>query len=455
MAKKACMQNLLPHENQDLHKIIDLLNKGHNVFITGFAGTGKSYNLQRLKEYYGKRLVLTSTTGISAVNINGQTIHSWSGTSTMETPIDEFIDLILTNDFGTFGKAKQRIKSCKLLAIDEISMLSAYQFEYLDKVFRAVKNNKKPFGGIQLILIGDFLQLPPVIDKNSKKNLLTKNLFCFQSPIWEELKLKNILLTKIYRQENYNFAKMLCDFRLGEISDKHLKLLTTRFFNENETLKNKLHIFPRRNQANYYNSEQLNKLPTPEQEFKAYHTFPNLNEQDDTQKHKRELYQRLNSICQAEYILKLKVGCRVMLLANLDVLNGLANGSCGIVKELKKSSVIVQFDNGVTREIERTSFKLTEDDVTVCERFQIPLKLAYAITIHKSQGMTFDEIVINCANSFSPGQVYVALSRVKNLKGLYITSFNPRKLYPDNDARRFYLKLDKEEMQQFMDNLYK
>ena len=448
------LQNL-PQQNPDLYKIISLLNQHENVFLTGFAGTGKSYILKQLKKIYKEKLVLTSTTGISAVNVGGQTIHSWAGVGCMEEPVDNLANTLVNATFGSVGKTKMHIKHCELLAIDEISMLSAYQLEYLDKIFRIVRGLDLPFGGIQVIFIGDFLQLPPVATKNDLRNFPRRALFCFQSSIWDDLNIKTVILTKIYRQKNYEFSRILCDFRLGEISEKDMRILSQRFVSDSPKLSDKLHLFPKKEQVHQFNTYKLNKLNTPLFEYKSYDNIPIVDGIDDEYSYKRKIFYELNKNCQAERIINLKVGCRVMLLINLDFKSGLINGSCGTVLELTQSYAIVKFDNGITKKIGKMVFDMQENEISIATRFQLPLKLAYAVTIHKAQGMTFDEIVIDCNDAFSPGQIYVGLSRVKTLNGLYITGFNPKKLYPSSKARYFYLKLESEEMQRFKDELYK
>ncbi len=452
------MQNNLPSNNSDLNKILYLLNQGENVFLTGVAGTGKSYILKWLKKYYRDYLTITSTTGISAVNINGQTIHSWAEVGCMERQVDELAEILENTNFGPIGRAKRRIQNCTLLAIDEISMLSAYELEYLDKVFQAIRGNKLPFGGIQVIFIGDFLQLPPVATESDLQNSPRRALFCFQSSVWDSLNLKNVVLTKIYRQNNSEFTKMLCNFRLGAVTDADMQLLSRRFVDDSCRLSNKLHLFPKKLQAQRFNKMKLNELSTPIFEYRAYDDVPvpeDITDELEKSIYKRKIFSELNKNCQAEWDIKLRVGCRVMLLKNMDFNTGLINGSCGVVVELAKSFAVVKFDNGITKKIGKCLFELQQNDIVIAKRFQLPLKLAYAITIHKSQGMTFDEVVIDCASSFSPGQVYVGLSRVKTIDGLFITGFNPKKIYPSHKARYFYFKLEDEERDKVKDELFK
>lgn len=449
------MSENLPNENSDKHKLLKLLNSGENVFITGVAGTGKSYLLSKLKELYKKQIIITSTTGISAVNIGGQTIHHWAGVECMETPVEDFCENIRNQNFGYFGKIKRRIRNCKILAIDEISMLSAYALEYLDLVFKSARENNEPFGGIQVILIGDFLQLPPVATELDIQRSENRAKYCFESIVWQNLDLKPILLKKIYRQTDLRFSNMLCNFRIGQITENDMKLLEKRFVDDDDLLNNKLHIFSKKIQVKCFNDKKLEELSTPIFDYKSYDEVFYPDDVENHQEYRYKMIHDLNKYCQAEQLLRLKVGARVMLLANIDINSGLANGTCGTVEELAKSYAIVKFDNGLVKKIGSYLFEYQIDDIVLAKRFQLPLKLAYAVTIHKSQGMTFDEIVINCASSFSPGQVYVGLSRVKTLNGLYITGFNPQKMYPSNIARAFYLKLDDEEMEKFKEDLFR
>ena len=439
------MQNLLPLETPDFIRVITLLEDGRNVFLTGSAGTGKSYILEHLKQYYGDRMVLTSTTGISAVNIKGQTIHSWAGVECMETPIEELVEIISMQNFGEVGRIKRRIRKCEILAIDEISMLSAYALEYLDLYFRAARGKEEPFGGLQVLLIGDFLQLPPVFTESDKK-YPKKGWHCFRSPVWGELDLKPVLLKRVYRQDNINFANILGRIRLGIITSNDMKVMSTCYCEESEKLQNKLHIFPTKREVYNYNKMRLENIDAEECTFFAIDDIYYPDEMDENKKNDyiSKIYKRLKKECSADKKITLKVGCRVMLLVNSSLEKGLANGTCGKVISITNGYIEVLFDNGVVEKIKRTVFELQEDDKVIAKRIQFPLKLAYAVTVHKSQGMTFDEIVINCKKAFTAGQIYVALSRVKTLNGLHITGFAKNKLYPDNNARVFYSELEEE-----------
>ena len=426
-------------ENTDLSKVISLLENKENVFLTGYAGTGKSYILQELKKRYKSKLILTSTTGISAYNIGGSTIHSWAKVGCMDAPIEDIIEELKFSQY--------RIKYMKnsILAIDEISMLSAYELEYLDEYFRLLRENDSPFGGIQVLFIGDFLQLPPVATNQDLKYSPTRANFCFESPVWEKLDLQNVVLKKIYRQTDFEFARTLCNFRIGILKNEHMELLSTRFVKNEEYLDKKLHIFPKKIQVDAHNKKHLEEIDSSVVTYKQYDKIPVPDNVLDEKKYKHMMFHTMNRYLPVEAQIDLKVGCRVMLLVNMDVENGLVNGSCGHVVELNPNDVIVNFDNGIVKKIRRSRFSYKENGKELASRFQIPLKLAYAITIHKSQGMTFDEVVIDCSDSFAAGQVYVGLSRVRTLNGLYILGLNPKKVYADNNAKSFYINLAKEQ----------
>lgn len=446
-------------EKTPFETILDLLNSHNNVFITGEAGTGKSYILKQLKDYYGRSFVVTGTTGISALNIGGCTIHSWAGVGCMNEPLDSLLASLFGNDLDICDESRIvfRIKKCKILAIDEISMLSAYELEYLDAYFKAVRNCDLPFGGIQVVFLGDFLQLPPVATKEDLEHYPRKSLFCFDSTVWYDLDFRTVFLKKIHRQDDVKFQNMLSRFRIGQILYEDMLDIVSCRCTDEDLLKNKLHLFSRKNQAEYYNEERLSELSTPVFEYKAFDDIPVPEdiEEKDIIKYKNKTWYNLDRDSQAQRNIKLKVGCRVMLLKNLDFSSGLINGACGEVLELASSYAIVKFDNGIIKQISRCLFEYSIEDIVVAKRFQLPLKLAYAITIHKSQGMTFDEIVVDCEKAFAPGQVYVALSRVKSLKGLYIKGFNPKKLFSNFKAISFYSKLQQYQFDDVKEELYK
>lgn len=446
-------------DNEDLNKITELIQKGENLFITGYAGTGKSYILNKLKKKF--QIDVTSTTGLAAVNVQGQTIHSWAGVGICNKPVEDVVEKILQRT-----KLKKQISECKILAIDEISMLDARTFDYIDEVLRNMRHGDKPFGGIQVLLFGDFFQLPPV-EKDSG--------FCFNSRAWQALNLKTIFLEKIYRQNDENFIKSLNNLRLNRLTQDDIRLFYDREVNYNTYESDILHIFSTNKEADNYNTFKFNSVQKPLHVFnstdkihrkRAIITVDKNNPDERLTNFDLKTLEAFDKSCKAPSALELKEGCRVMLLKNLNFNKGLINGACGTILELKKSEsrvgslphqqevvqseddeyILVKFDNGVEEIIQKHTFEAYRDGEVVVSREQYPLRLAYGITIHKSQGMTLDKLIVDCNRIFECGQVYVALSRIKSLDGLYLKSFNPKKVWANEEVLRFYQSMNKKQL---------
>ena len=415
------------------NKIRGLVEEGKNLFITGGGGVGKSYTLDRLVDDF-PCIDITATTGIAAVNVSGQTIHKWASVGTFKLPYG----IAAKNTLKDFDKY-DIIQQCKILAIDEISMLSAAQLDYLDKYFRKVRGNNKIFGGIQLLLFGDLFQLPPVKLDSTEEFAGEKTLikYCFNADVWLKLKLVPILLKQIFRQEN--------NIREGKNVD--LSLIQER---ELDPPDNITRLFSTNDEVKRYNNLKYNEIDEEEQIYWASDIYYKgskgvkaWGEESNLTPNQKNLLRDFDKNCKALRCLKLKVGTRVMLLQNIDVAGGLCNGSCGYVSALHEKSVEVKFDNGTIKELKRSPFHLHFKGKKVIERKQIPLMYAYGITIHKSQGLTMDNLYIDMKRIFSPGQCYVALSRVKSLDGLYIKNFNKNKIMVDDRIVKFYKSLEK------------
>ena len=446
---------LIPWKNKDntideFEQVKQLLSNGENIFITGGGGVGKSYLLGKLQEHYKKLLTLTSTTGISAINIGGQTLHSWAGIGLGEKPVDDVVKKI--NRKPTL---KKQLQSCRMLAIDEISMLDDYTMEYVDEVLQQIRENSKPFGGIQIILVGDFFQLPPVkmSDRESGRD------FCFNSKTWKNLNLTIILLKKVKRQSEQEFINALNNVRIDKTSNEDLKVFYDRDYPSTyEPDKNILQIFGTNKDADAYNEKCFNELDTRPYKFSSkdlmfeYSVFED-GDATNTIKLTDETIEKLsftdkkclenfNRDCKAPKELELKEGCRVMLLKNIDLKKGLVNGSCGTIKTLTTASIDVLFDNGQRLNLDPIEFDYNQDGKTKIKRIQYPLRLAYGITIHKSQGMTFDKLVVNFNKIFAYGQGYVALSRTRSLNGLIIKGFDHNKIVANHKVVEFYKNLE-------------
>ncbi|MBU6338422.1 MAG: AAA family ATPase [Rickettsiales bacterium] len=410
--------------------VIESFEKGENILITGGAGTGKSYLLNFLKRNYSALgFEVTASTGVAAVNIGGSTIHSWSGIGFANMPVDRIVENLFS---AKFSKVRARIRKTKILAIDEVSMISSNIFDILDSVLRAVRNNDKVMGGLQIVLFGDFLQLPPISRDNSAFD------FCFNSKAFQELNLKTFVLEQVFRQNDEKFVKVLNNLRLGLIDEEDREILTSRLKAKDQIAAIKPTILTTHNyKVEKINDYELKKIPHSEVVYNANYFGS------------KDKIEFLKKNCLAPETLKLKVGAQVMMIKNTYQKDGIINGSLGVVKEFsaKKNYPVVEFANGKIITISPEEWLLEKYDEQKKELIseagleQIPLILSWAMTIHKSQGLTLDKISCDLSDSFSPGQVYVALSRARSLSGVFIESINFAKINSNRDAVKFYQNL--------------
>ena len=412
----------LNNEQESAYKYIC---DGFNVFITGGGGVGKS----ALLNYYIKlnkkkkfELAVTSTTGTSATLINGTTLHSYLGLGLGKKSIDATCEKIISNKY-----LKRKWDKLSILIIDEISMLSADFFDKLENVSRIVRKSNAPFGGIQLILSGDFCQLSPIDSKN----------FCFEAKSWSNCINKIIYLTKIIRQENILFQNCLSSIRLGTITDNTENLISSRI---NIKLENDYGIEPTKlfstnNLVDSINTNYLNKLCQKNKKF-SYKLDTTFDEK------LKNIYKKCISVSE---IVELCIGCQVMLTYNLDIENKLINGSRGVVTNFTFKDGIfipkVKFLNGIEIDVNFNVWEIEKDDEIIGTFTQIPLKLAYALSIHKSQGCSLDYAIVDLSNLFDYGMGYVALSRIRNLEGLSIIAINWNKIKCNPKAFNFYNNL--------------
>ena len=417
--------NLTIKQREALEAILD----GKNVFISGPAGVGKSEIVKvAIEKLRGKvRMGLTSTTGTSALIIGGTTLYSFLGIGLGREGCDFLIRNIMKNN-----KIKNRWNDLDILIIDEISMLSAELFDKLEYIARVVRHCDSPFGGIQLILSGDFLQLPCVGSET----------FCFEAKHWAECVNEVFYLTKIIRQSNIDFQKCLNEVRLGNLSDESVKMLQSRvgvdltksFRDIRPTI-----LFPLNSNVDKINEEELDKLARLGCEFVEYDmdiTIPNRLRNEEM------VVSRFKKSCPVAESLQLCIGAQVMLVVNLDLESELANGSRGVIVGFREERPVVQFAKCI-RMIDYYTWEMKEDSHVYLSASQIPLKIAYAISIHKSQGCSLDCVKIDLANIFEYGQAYCGLSRVKRLDGLSITSLNVEKIQAHPRALEYYEKLQK------------
>jgi ATP-dependent exoDNAse (exonuclease V) alpha subunit len=418
-------QKLSPKQQQ----AIELFNQGQNLFISGGAGSGKSHLLQFFKRYFSQLgMEITASTGVSAINVGGSTIHSFSGIGLGNLPLEQSIENIM---LAKMSRVRRKIRQTNILAIDEISMISSSTLDLIDQVFREVRENNKPMGGMQIIFFGDFLQLPPISRYNENFD------FCFNSSTFKELDLQVIILDKIFRQDDANFIKILQDLRFGKISPESRIALESRLnADDDNTLIRPTILTTHNAKVEKINHDFLKKIP---QEEIVHHA------KFDGNAFKIEFFKKN---CLASETLRLRVGAQVMMIKNTYQKEGIINGSLGIVKGFssKKNYPIVQFTNFRELTISPEEWLLERFDndtktvIAEAKMTQIPLILAWAMTIHKSQGLTLDKISCDLKDSFSHGQAYVALSRARSLSGINIESIDFNKISADPQAVEFYSK---------------
>lgn len=405
---------------------LKLLKAGENVFLTGSAGAGKTYTLNQYIHYLKVRKVpvaITASTGIAATHMNGMTIHTWAGIGIKDSLSDDDLKRMKERKY-----LKEHLENAQVLIIDEISMLHAKQLNLVNQVLKYFKESDEAFGGIQVIVAGDFFQLPPV-GRNGEAN---RDKFCFMSDAWVEAKFRVCYLTEQHRQDDEILNQILNAIRAQNIQADHIQALQqsrdqdigdtfTRLYTHNMDVDN-------------INYQHLNEIDTESHQFNAV--------LDGNEK----LIETLKSSVRAPEELSLKKNAKVMFVKNnFDM--GYINGSLGEVigfEEDDQQGLLpkVKLTDGTTLLVEPETWSIENEAGKAIASFQqIPLRLAWAITIHKSQGMTLEAAEINLTHTFEKGQGYVALSRLKSLSGLRLLGFNQQALELDSLAikadRRF------------------
>ena len=406
---------------------IDYTNQ--NIFLTGKAGTGKTTLLKRIKENSTKKIVIVAPTGVAAMNAKGTTINSFfqlppgsffPGDISLENLQSGILSIESTVANLSFSREKTKLfNELELLVIDEISMVRCDLMDVIDGILRSVRKNNAPFGGVQLLLIGDLFQLPPVT-KREDWAFLSKayaSPYFFESYVIRRNPLLQVELTTVFRQTEPEFINILNDIRNNQISESSLALLNERYdplFSASNEL-NPIIITSHNAEANAINKEKLDELQGEEHVFEG-----------EVSGEFRDLG------LQAEQSLKLKEGAQVMFIKNDTGENRkFYNGKIGKVKSISAGNIYISFPQEDELLLEKSAwqsfeYKTDPADVIVQQQVgefsQYPIKLAWAVTIHKSQGLTFDSAVIDAGKSFVAGQVYVALSRVRTLEGLILKS---------------------------------
>jgi ATP-dependent DNA helicase PIF1 len=397
----------------------EVLQSGENVFVTGGAGSGKSYLIRQfMRKLDPKAMPILASTGAAAVLLGGRTFHSFFGLGIMEGGPKE-----------TLKRGQEDMKLLKRLAqvegviIDEISMIPSSAFEVAEALARHARQSNLPWGGMRVIVVGDFAQLPPVTRSGQKRE------WSFMSHIWEQSGFQNVELLENQRTYDQNFLQVLNEVRKGTVNSfvkEYLDLKVRDHDEEDEGTR----LFPRRDQSEFFNNKKLSQIPTAEVRIPSIY----LGEERLVEALKK------NSPVPGELIIK--VGCRVLFLQN-DPQKRWVNGTKGTVVEITADKITVEKDTFRHVTVEKNQFSIQNaEGRTVASVINFPLTLGYATTIHKSQGSTLDELWVDLSRLWEPGHAYVALSRLRTGEGLKLLGWSPRSIITDPLVTDFYGNLN-------------
>jgi hypothetical protein len=399
---------------------LDILKMGKNVFLTGAAGSGKTFVLSSYIKYLKSHAVdvaVTASTGIAATHLGGMTIHSWSGLGIRSTLTDYDIEDLMEKQY-----LYKRFEKTKVLIIDEVSMLHHFRLDLIEWICRQMKRNDKPFGGMQIIIAGDFFQLPPI-----SRGETLESEFAYKAESWLASKFTICYLSEQHRQKDNIYLSILNEIRENRVSKKTIELLKSRLNKDPEGGGEATRLYTHNIDVDVVNKRHLDLISG---NTKQYHM---------TSKGSHGLSETLKKSCLSPEVLELKVGARVMFTKNHPD-GGYVNGTLGVVKEFNSfGDPVIETYGGMTFSVSPQSWKIEEEGKVKAEISQLPLRLAWAITVHKSQGMSLDMMEVDLSKSFVQGMGYVALSRVRSLEGMKLLGFNDMSLQVDGEV----LEMDK------------
>lgn len=447
---------------------LNILKTGANVFLTGEPGTGKTHTINAYVSYlrsHGVEVAITASTGIAATHIGGMTIHSWSGVGIRKNLTKYDLDKISTSEY-----VARRVSKAKVLVIDEVSMLGPNMIDMVDAVCREVRLNQEPFGGLQVVFVGDFFQLPPIskdatiVNKNPideyNQDILFEDvpplgIFAYESSAWNRAKPLVCYLEEQYRQDDDMFLSVLNSIRANTFNEDTFEYLQERKIHKDKIPHRLLKLFSRNVDVDKVNNSMLEKIKEEKEFFRMDSTGGDV------------IVESLKKGCLSPDVLVLKVGAEVMCTKN-NQKEGYVNGTMGTIVGFQSGTryPIVEARNGKKFVVEPAEWALEENGKVRASIRQIPLRLAWAITVHKSQGMSLDEAVMDLSDVFEYGQGYVALSRVRRLSGLHLLGWNRRafevhpqianqdKIFKDDSSSASveFANLSKKDLKQMHDN---
>lgn len=429
---------------------LEVLKVGYNVYLTGPAGSGKTFLLNKYIEYLKENnipVAITASTGIAATHMNGRTIHSWCGMGINLKMNDSQIRELAQKNY-----LYDNINYAKVLIIDEISMLHASQLDLVNSICQILRNNDQPFGGMQIIMCGDFFQLPPVSNGDDNGPFVT------ESDIWDKMDLRVCYLSEQHRQEDPQFYKILNCIRSNSVNRGIIDLLKKRINSRIKTDFQITKLYTHNIDVERINDMELSKIKKEPKEYEM-HTEGNS-----------KMIQVLKKSCLAPERLILKEGAIIMFVKN-NFSEGYANGTLGRIINFDEDTnyPIVELISGERMIVYPAIWKIEEKNNIIAEIQQLPLRLAWAITVHKSQGMSLNVAEIDLSKSFVCGMGYVALSRVRSLAGIILKGLNDMALKVDeevlktdkdlmersNDLLKEYKKMSKKKIKQLQEKLVK
>lgn len=419
----ADIENNLTSLSKEQTLALELCESGENIFLTGGAGSGKSYVIREfMKDKNIKELPILASTGAAAVLLGGRTFHSFFGLGIMEGGSQATLARVQKDK-----KTLSRIKKVEGVVIDEISMISGEALAVAEMISQIARESQLPWGGLRIIAVGDFGQLPPITRSGQKRD------WCFLNPVWQRSGFQISQLTLNQRVHDNIFLKVLNQIRDGLITDE-----VKNFLQEHTQPHDEDHpgtrLFPRRDQSDLYNQKKLNEINESEILVDSIY----LGEEKHI-----EILAKSAPVPQQ---LKLKIGCRILFLKN-DVQKRWVNGTRGQLVSYEIDHLIIRKDSGREVKVEKMSFSILDADGNVkASVIQFPVILAYATTIHKSQGATLDELWCDLGALWEPGHAYVALSRLREASGLHIVRWSPRSIITDPHVLNFYKQIQASSM---------